>query len=160
MQSDKNKSQTTATKILTRWQAGLQTSYDIMPSVRMAEWSKAPDSSVSLPEIRLWAFWSTYVGVGSNPTSDKCFESEFQIKIDFQQKSLYVVYTCWLNFSCYLWRALYPHFESLNDLAALPHDQRAALREIHQKPTDLLSWINDNYFTLSPVSSVGRASDF
>ena len=39
-------------------------------SVRMAEWSKAPDSRVTF-HIRV--FWSTNVGVGSNPTSDKYF---------------------------------------------------------------------------------------
>lgn len=36
--------------------------------VRMAEWSKAPDSSGSFPP---WAFWSPNGGVGSNPTSDR-----------------------------------------------------------------------------------------
>ena len=39
-------------------------------SVRMAEWSKAPDSR-SNPLKRV--FWSTNVGVGSNPTSDTSF---------------------------------------------------------------------------------------
>ena len=37
--------------------------------VRMAEWSKAPDSRVILPSYD-GAFWSTNVGVGSNPTPD------------------------------------------------------------------------------------------
>ena len=42
--------------------------------VRMAEWSKAPDSRFSyLPRKGKRAFWSTNVGVGSNPTSDKLF---------------------------------------------------------------------------------------
>lgn len=36
-------------------------------SVRMAEWSKAPDSSSA---SRSWGFWSPHGGVGSNPTSD------------------------------------------------------------------------------------------
>ena len=36
----------------------------------MAEWSKAPDSMITL-HIRV--FWSTNVGVGSNPTSDNYF---------------------------------------------------------------------------------------
>ena len=36
----------------------------------MAEWSKAPDSRF-IPYLRSRVFWSTYVGVGSNPTSDK-----------------------------------------------------------------------------------------
>ena len=36
----------------------------------MAEWSKAPDSRI-IPCLRRRVFWSTYVGVGSNPTSDK-----------------------------------------------------------------------------------------
>ena len=39
--------------------------------VRMAERSKAPDSRVEL--FLTGVFWSTNVGVGSNPTSDKCF---------------------------------------------------------------------------------------
>ncbi len=40
--------------------------------VRVAEWSKAPDSSVkAYPFNGYGGFWSTYVGVGSNPTSDK-----------------------------------------------------------------------------------------
>ena len=40
--------------------------------VRMAERSKAPDSRVEL--FLTGVFWSTNVGVGSNPTSDKCFQ--------------------------------------------------------------------------------------
>ena len=40
--------------------------------VRMAERSKAPDSRVRLFPVT-GVFWSTYVGVGSNPTSDKYF---------------------------------------------------------------------------------------
>ncbi|CAD6186452.1 unnamed protein product [Caenorhabditis auriculariae] len=33
----------------------------------MAEWSKAPDSSDSLPRVRgLWAFWYSYGCVGMN----------------------------------------------------------------------------------------------
>ena len=39
--------------------------------VRMAERSKAPDSRVEL--FLTGVFWSTNVGVGSNPTSDKVF---------------------------------------------------------------------------------------
>ena len=39
--------------------------------VRMAERSKAPDSRVEL--FLTGVFWSTNVGVGSNPTSDKRF---------------------------------------------------------------------------------------
>ena len=40
--------------------------------VSMAEWSKAPDSSVMLPQ---WGgvFWSAYAGVGSTPTADTIF---------------------------------------------------------------------------------------
>ena len=38
----------------------------------MAERSKAPDSRVEL--FLTGVFWSTNVGVGSNPTSDKCFQ--------------------------------------------------------------------------------------
>ena len=42
--------------------------------VRMAERSKAPDSRVVVSSFEAeGAFWSTYVGVGSNPTSDNCF---------------------------------------------------------------------------------------
>ena len=41
------------------------------PHVRMAERSKAPDSRVEL--FLTGVFWSTNVGVGSNPTSDKRF---------------------------------------------------------------------------------------
>ena len=41
--------------------------------VRMAERSKAPDSRVEL--FLTGVFWSTNVGVGSNPTSDKVFTS-------------------------------------------------------------------------------------
>ena len=40
-------------------------------NVRMAERSKAPDSRVASSSNG--AFWSTYVGVGSNPTSDRLF---------------------------------------------------------------------------------------
>ena len=39
----------------------------------MAERSKAPDSRVILFTYIEWAFWSTNVGVGSNPTSDNNF---------------------------------------------------------------------------------------
>ena len=39
--------------------------------VRMAERAKAPDSRVEL--FLTGVFWSTNVGVGSNPTSDKVF---------------------------------------------------------------------------------------
>ena len=47
--------------------------HDVDPGavVRMAERSKAPDSRVKL--FLIGAFWSTNVGVGSNPTSDKRF---------------------------------------------------------------------------------------
>ena len=41
------------------------------PHVRMAERSKAPDSRVEL--FLTGVFWSTNVGVGSNPTSDTDF---------------------------------------------------------------------------------------
>ena len=44
------------------------------PHVRMAERSKAPDSrNEILPRSNVGAFWSTIVGVGSNPTSDRIF---------------------------------------------------------------------------------------
>ena len=42
--------------------------------VRMAERSKAPDSRVEL--FLTGVFWSTNVGVGSNPTSDKRFQKK------------------------------------------------------------------------------------
>ena len=45
--------------------------HGIRQHVRMAERSKAPDSRVKL--FLTGAFWSTNVGVGSNPTSDKRF---------------------------------------------------------------------------------------
>ncbi len=38
-------------------------------NVRMAEWSKAPDSRRYLL-LSCWGFWSPHGGVGSNPTSD------------------------------------------------------------------------------------------
>ena len=41
----------------------------------MAERSKAPDSRADL--ALSWVFWSTYVGVGSNPTSDTLFLTFF-----------------------------------------------------------------------------------
>ncbi len=37
--------------------------------VRMAEWSKAPDSR-HCQLLNCWGFWSPHGGVGSNPTSD------------------------------------------------------------------------------------------
>ena len=45
----------------------------------MAEWSKAPDSRC-MPYIAQLCreFWSTDVGVGSNPTSDKQLLPELQ----------------------------------------------------------------------------------
>ena len=45
--------------------------------VRMAEWSKAPDSrscDLAYHTVK-WVFWSTNVGVGSNPTPDTYFFS-------------------------------------------------------------------------------------
>ena len=45
-------------------------------AVRVAEWSKAPDSRIYrflARKCEFEAFWSTYVGVGSNPTSDRFF---------------------------------------------------------------------------------------
>jgi hypothetical protein len=50
-----------------------------MTHVRMAERSKAPDSSANLP-IRVKAFWSSIEGVGSNPTSDNYFFSNFILR--------------------------------------------------------------------------------
>ena len=43
--------------------------------VRMAERSKAPDSrfTFSVDDRDYREFWSSYEGVGSNPTSDKTF---------------------------------------------------------------------------------------
>ena len=43
----------------------------------MAEWSKAPDSRYNLTLYKCLVFWSTYVGVGSNPTPDKVFRYFF-----------------------------------------------------------------------------------
>ena len=49
--------------------------------VRMAERSKAPDSRVEL--FLTGVFWSTNVGVGSNPTSDTSFRQiEMRTKFD------------------------------------------------------------------------------
>ena len=61
--------------------------------VRMAERSKAPDSRDTLFLWDKGAFWSTYVGVGSNPTSDKHF---WALYIKFTtphpvQKKLYLI---------------------------------------------------------------------
>ncbi len=42
----------------------------LCPHVRMAEWSKAPDSRHYLL-LSCWGFWSPHGDVGSNPTSDK-----------------------------------------------------------------------------------------
>ena len=54
--------------------------------VRMAEWSKAPDSRLKLyPVIQDdWDFWSSYEGVGSNPTSDKPFYSQLFVFVVVQ----------------------------------------------------------------------------
>ena len=41
--------------------------------VRLAERSKAPDSREDSLSV-IGVFWSTYVGVGSNPTSDNYFQ--------------------------------------------------------------------------------------
>ena len=54
----------------------------IITYVRMAERSKAPDSRVTVSSHDYQgAFWSTNVGVGSNPTSDKIFFKVIQIHI-------------------------------------------------------------------------------
>ena len=48
----------------------------LQSAVRMAERSKAPDSrdcTIPSPVLETRVFWSTYVGVGSNPTSDNLF---------------------------------------------------------------------------------------
>ena len=52
----------------------------------MAEWSKAPDSRLQLyPVIQDdWDFWSSYEGVGSNPTSDKPFYSQLFVFVVVQ----------------------------------------------------------------------------
>ena len=42
----------------------------------MAEWSKAPDSS--LKHNLKCVFWSVYTGVGSNPTAVKFFNYNFK----------------------------------------------------------------------------------
>ena len=48
--------------------------------VTLAELVKAPDSRVILSELaRFWVFWSTTVGVGSNPTGDNNFLFSFFI---------------------------------------------------------------------------------
>ena len=54
-----------------RYRANKSLLFFSKPHVRMAERSKAPDSRVEL--FLTGVFWSTNVGVGSNPTSDKRF---------------------------------------------------------------------------------------
>ena len=56
---------------LSRYRANKSSIFFLNPHVRMAERSKAPDSRVEL--FLTGVFWSTNVGVGSNPTSDKRF---------------------------------------------------------------------------------------
>ncbi|CAK8691412.1 unnamed protein product [Clavelina lepadiformis] len=60
---------------LTRWTSNLEVPGSSPGrGVRMAEWSKAPDSSRGL--VALYGsrvFWSPNGGVGSNPTSDSSF---------------------------------------------------------------------------------------
>ena len=51
----------------------------------MAERSKAPDSRVKL--FLTGVFWSTNVGVGSNPTSDKRFRQVWKIQIQKNTKN-------------------------------------------------------------------------
>ena len=53
-----------------------RSSYDPLCHVRMAERSKAPDSREK-PLSLTGVFWSTDVGVGSNPTSDNIFIQTF-----------------------------------------------------------------------------------
>ena len=81
--------------------------------VRMAERSKAPDSRVEL--FLTGVFWSTNVGVGSNPTSDKRFSViEIQMRnraswcaitnariihAQFTRKCAYFIFDfCWNDF--------------------------------------------------------------
>ena len=55
--------------------------HDINNNVRMAERSKAPDSRYTLlaDSKHVREFWSSYEGVGSNPTSDnKYFLADFE----------------------------------------------------------------------------------
>ena len=59
--------------------------------VRMAERSKAPDSRVK-PLSLAGVFWSTYVGVGSNPTSDNFFKTPGTARfVSFSQIRKYVM---------------------------------------------------------------------
>ena len=64
--------------LLSRYRANKSLLFFPKPHVRMAERSKAPDSRVEL--FLTGVFWSTNVGVGSNPTSDKRF-SEVIIEV-------------------------------------------------------------------------------
>ena len=59
---------------LSRYRANKSLIFLPNPHVRMAERSKAPDSRVEL--FLTGVFWSTNVGVGSNPTSDKRFQKK------------------------------------------------------------------------------------
>ena len=68
--------------------------------VRMAEWSKAPDSRFNyLPLRGERAFWSTNVGVGSNPTSDNIFVAASVIFIKHHAPGLFLYHKkglyCW-----------------------------------------------------------------
>ncbi len=58
--------------------------------VRMAEWSKAPDSR-SYFLLSRWGFWSPHGGVGSNPTSDT---SSFWIGSIFETVNIIVSIVC------------------------------------------------------------------
>ncbi len=60
------------------WHPSYWVNRSMMTSVRVAEWSKAPDSRymyylTHAIQWVIWAFWSAYAGVGSNPTSDTSF---------------------------------------------------------------------------------------
>ena len=68
--------------------------YKLGSQVRMAEWSKAPDSSQRTSvKQSLWEFWSTNVGVGSNPTPDRDFFSKknFLSEFFFSKNKIYAL---------------------------------------------------------------------
>ena len=75
----------------------------MLPSqrVRMAEWSKAPDSRC-LPSPR--AFWSPNGGVGSNPTSDRRVFATFRERIQEHFPLRPVVLFCFVSETAAIFR--------------------------------------------------------
>ena len=95
----------------------------------MAEWSKAPDSRcISFAQCMCRrVFWSTNVGVGSNPTSDKYFKFYYFF---FLLRCILIIYR--YNFS---YRSVGLEIYSL-------------LQSIHS----YCDWSSDRYLTVDPLS--------